>query len=265
MQYEGLDLEIKDKVAVLTLNRPGKMNSLTRKISYDYLPQICRDLNKDKAVRSVVITGHGNSFCTGADVGELNKAYVEGNLQEVLESGSVPIGTFAIDLYNLEKPVIGAINGVVAGGGLAIALLCDIRYASDQALFTAAFANRGVAPDCGSSFLLPRLIGTARAFELMYTGDILTAAQAEKIGLVNKVIPHAKLMDEVMALANKIALGAPTALRLTKRAIHSGIMNNLEQQLYFETYAQKHCFSTKDFNEGLKSFLEKRAANFKGE
>jgi len=264
MDYEGLLLEIKDKVALLTLNRPRRMNSLTREVAYTYLPRILRELNSDDNVRAVVITGAGSSFCTGADVVELNKGRENGTLQEILEPGSVPIGIFAMDLYNLEKPVICAINGAVAGGGLAIALLCDIRYASDQALFTAAYASRGVAPDCGASFLLPRLIGTAKAFELMYTGDIISAAEAERIGLVNKVVPHDKLMEEVMGLAGRIAAGAPIAMRMTKRSVHAGIMNNLEQQLFLETYAQKHCFNTQDFGEGLKSFLDKRTPTFKG-
>jgi len=264
MPYEGLNLDIRDKVAVLAFNRPGKMNSLTSLMAYDYLPRIFRDLNNDDSVRAVVITGQGSSFCTGADVREMLSGYREGKLQQILEQNTVPIVRFALDLYKLEKPVIAAMNGMVAGGGLAITLLSDIRYASDQALFTAVFASRGIAPDCGTSFLLPRLVGTANAFELMYTGDIITASQAEHIGLVNKVIPHTSLMDEALNLARRIADGSPTALKLTKRAIRFGIINTFEQQLYFETYAQKHCFNTKDFDEGLRSFVERRAPNFQG-
>ena len=167
-------------------------------------------------------------------------------------------------LYNLEKPVIAAVNGVAAGAGFSIALLSDIRIASENARFSMAFVGRGLVPDCGATFLMPRLVGEAKSFELMYTGNVIDVKEAERMGLVNKVVPHDRVMDEAMALAKRLAKGPPLALAQIKRAVHAALLNNLEQQLLLETYAQNFCFGTEDFREGVNSFVEKRDAKFKG-
>jgi 2-(1,2-epoxy-1,2-dihydrophenyl)acetyl-CoA isomerase len=174
------------------------------------------------------------------------------------------LGAFAKLLYDLEIPVISAINGVAAGAGVSIALLSDIRIASENASFGLVFVARGLLPDCGATYLMPRLLGAGKSFELMYTGDLIDAKEAERIGLVNKVVPHDKLMDEAKAWAKRLVQAPPLALAQIKRAIHKGVLNNLEEQLYFETYAQSFLFGTEDFQEGVNSFLEKREPHWKG-
>ena len=228
-------------------------------------PRVLKELQDDRDVRVLVITGKGDSFCAGADVSILGEAVLTGRVQDVLEPNGQPIGGgFVNQLYNLGKPTIAAINGVAAGGGVSISLLCDIRLMSDRAYLSMSFTRRGLIPDCGCSYLMPRLIGTARTFEYLYTGAKINASEAERIGLVNRVVAHDKLMDEVYELASRIAKSPPLALAQMKKAIHYGVHNVLEQQVYFETYAQKFLFATEDFKEGLLAFHEKREPDFKG-
>jgi 2-(1,2-epoxy-1,2-dihydrophenyl)acetyl-CoA isomerase len=174
------------------------------------------------------------------------------------------LGNVVEILYDLEKPVIAAVNGVATGAGISIALLSDIRIASENARFGFVFIHRGLLPDCGATFMAPRLLGYSKSFELMYSGDLIGAKEAERIGLVSMVVPPEKLMDEAMALAKKFVNKPPLALAQTKRAIHKGILNNLQDQLYFETYAQNFLFGTEDFREGVNSFFEKREPQWKG-
>jgi len=263
MEYGEITLEKAEGIAVLTLNRPEKLNALTVNMTHVLLPKLCRELQQDDDVRVLVLTGAGKGFCAGADVGELpvlNKLVSELTRTERMQA----IGNFALLLYNLEKPVIAAVNGVAAGGGASIALLADIRIASENARFGMAFVARGLVPDCGATFLLPRLIGIPKSFELMYTGALIDAREAEHIGLFNKVVPHDSLQDEVMTLARRLAKAPPLSLAQIKRAIRSSLTNSLEQQLYLETYAQNFLLETEDFNEGIKSFIEKREPRFKG-
>lgn len=263
MEYEGLKLEKKDGIAILTLHRPERLNAITYKMFTVEFPRLLRELQKDDELRVLIITGAGKAFSAGGDVADLPLfAQSDPNLTkgERLEA----LGGWALLLYNLEKPTIAAINGVAAGSGLAIAMLCDIRIASEEARFGSRFVSRGLIPDTGATFLMPRLVGAGKSFELMYTGDIINAKEAERIGLINKVVPHDSLMDEAGALAKRLANAPPLALAQTKRAVHNGLMDNLEEQLYFETYAQNFLFRTEDFAEGVDSFLKKREPRFKG-
>jgi len=262
MEYDGLTLQKKDGIATLTFNRPDKLNALNISMLNKLFPTLFRELDEDDDVRVLIITGAGKSFCSGADVESLTSENPFGTDKRAEKLQ--PVGGFAIALYNLNKPVIAAVNGLAAGGGLSIALLSDIRIASDNAKFSLVFVRRGVIPDCGASFTLPRLIGSARAFELMYTGDVIDAKEAERIGMINKVVPADALMTEVNTLAKRLIKRPPLALAQIRRAVHRGLTNDLEEQLYFESYAQNFCMNSEDFNEGVKSFLEKREPNFKG-
>jgi len=265
MPQDELILEKREAVAILTFNRPRQMNAISDEMNRVIFPKILKEVNEDKGVRVLIITGTGDSFCAGADVGQLGQAALDGKLQDLLEPGGSPIGgDWVLPLYNLGKPVIAAVNGVAAGGGVSVALLCDIRIASEKAVFNMAFVRRGLIPDCGCSFLLPRLIGSARSFEYLYTGAAVGAQEAVQVGLANRMVPHAKLMEETMSLAAKIAKSPPLALSQLKKALHYSIHNNPEQQLYFETYAQKYLFATEDFKEGMMAFYEKRDPDFKG-
>lgn len=262
MEYEGFTFEKIENIAFLTLNRPEKLNAFTVKMLYVVFPKILSEVQGDDEVRVLVITGAGKGFCSGADLEQDWRDLSSHNL-----GGSdrlQPLGAFALSLYSFEKPVVAAINGIAAGAGVSVALLSDIRIASENAKFSLAFVKRGLVPDCGATFLMPRLIGTAKSFELMCTGDIIDAKEAETIGLVNKVVPHDRLMDEAGSLARRFAEGPPLAIAQIKRAIHNGLVNNLEQQLYFETYAQNFCWGTEDFKEGVSSFLGKYQPKFKG-
>lgn len=263
MTSEGLKLEKLGSIAVLTLNRPEKLNAITVEMGAVGLPKLLREIEEDDDIRVLIITGAGRGFCAGADVSTLatiTQLASKFKRQERLQA----IGAFALQLYDLGKPVISAINGVAAGAGVSIALLSDIRIASENARFGMVFVHRGLIPDCGATFLMPRLLGTGKSFQLMYTGDLIDAREAERIGLVDKVVPHDALMAETMALAERLAKAPPLTLAQIRRAVHSGLLNNLEQQLFFETYAQHFLFGTEDFSEGVSSFLEKREPQFKG-
>jgi 2-(1,2-epoxy-1,2-dihydrophenyl)acetyl-CoA isomerase len=265
MPEDELILEKKEAVAILTFNRPRQMNAISDKMNRIIFPGILKDVSEDSAIRVLVITGTGESFCAGADVGELGQGALDGKLQGMLEPGGIPIGgDWVLPLYNLGKPVIAAVNGKAVGGGVSIALLCDIRIMSEKATFNMAFVRRGLAPDTGSSYVLPRLIGQARTFEYLYTGAVVGAREALEVGLVNKVVPNEKLMEESLSLAARIAKNSPLALAQIKKVIHHSMHNTPEQQLYFETYAQKFLFATEDFKEGMMALFQKRDPEFKG-
>lgn len=253
--YEGFTLQIGNCLAVLTLNCPERLNALTLQMLNLSLPKVFRELRDNDEVHVLVIKGAGGAFCSGADVAELSSSPRVSDFALFCD--------FASSLYNLDKPVIAAVGGMVAGAGVSVVLLSDIRFASENARFSFAFARRGLILDCGATFLMPRLVGTAKSFELMYTGDVIDAKEAERIGLVNKVVPHDSLMDEVNALAERLAKGPPLALAYIKRAIHDRLINSFEQQLYFESYAQNLCFTTEDFKEGINSFFSKYEPHFK--
>jgi len=208
-----------------------------------------------------VLTGAGRAFSAGQD------------LKERQDPGAADLGTELRLRYNpivlamrrLEKPVIGAINGVAAGAGISVALACDIRIASESASFIEVFGRVGLVPDTGSSWFLPRLVGYARAAEMSFTTDPVDAATAERIGLVNRVVPADQLMAETGALAARLAQSAPIAMALAKRALNRSLETNLEQALEFEAELQAIAGRSKDYTEGVAAFVEKRPPNFKGE
>jgi len=263
MESEEIKVQKSENIAVLTFNRPDKYNSMTMKYGTAEFPQLVRNIKEDDDIRVLVITGTGKAFCTGVDVNSFTES-TQGSSELKRHQKLQPLGAVALELYNLDKPVIAAINGIAAGGGVSIVMLSDIRIASVNAKFNMVFVGRGLIPDVGLTFTMPRLVGTGKSFELMYSGSVVDAEEAERIGLVTKVVPHERLMDETMLLARKLASGPALALAQTRRAIHAGMINNLEQQLYFETYAQNFCFGTEDFKEGLKSFIEKCPPSFEG-
>jgi len=266
IEYDGYTLEKTDGLGILTFNRPDRYNAMTTKMIFVEFPKLFKDLHYDDDIRALIITGTGDkAFSAGFDVNEIISATggrpPEWNILEKMQ----PFGYFAEPLYQLERPVIAALNGVAAGAGASMALLSDIRIASENARFSMAFVKRGLIPDAGATFLLPRLIGTSKAFEIMYTGDTIDAKTAYDIGLVNKIVPAASLMDEAKALAMKLLKNSPLALAQVKRAIHGGIVNNFEQQLVVESYAQALLRNTQDFHEATDAFLNKREPEFKGQ
>ena len=254
-----LRVEVADSVATLTLDRPDALNSLTVPLKEELLATF-RRLGRDRDVRALVLTGAGRAFCAGQD------------LRERLEPGATPLATEVRERYNplilamrsLEQPIIWAINGVAAGAGASLAFACDIRIAAENASFLLAFGRIGLIPDSGATWFLPRLVGPAKAAEIALTGDALSAADAERFGLVARVVPSESLPDEARALAVRLASGAPRAIALTKRALNRSWDETLEESLDYEAWLQGVAGATDDHREGLAAFVEKRPPRFSG-
>lgn len=264
MANEHVMLSKKEGVARLTINRPDKMNALNTEMWND-IRAILGGVAKDDETKVLVLTGVGNAFCAGSDVVARLAARLAGQKYETTRSEMLePVGYVASLMYNLGKPIIGAVNGVAAGAGLSLALLCDIRIASDKARFAASWIKVGLIPDLGATYLLPRVIGLDRALEMMLSGDIIDAHQAERLGLVTRVVPHEDVLRVSEELARRIASGPSVAVELAKRAALKGLINTLDEQLDFESYAQNLCRSTEDHREGVNAFKEKRPPMFKG-
>ena len=264
----GLIFEAKDGIAMLTLNRPDKRNAITTPM-YEGMRDILRAIASRDDIKALILTGRGPAFCSGSDAETrlltriVDDRYVP--LEKTRADTLDPVMLYLAPAFaNFGKPAIAAINGVAAGAGLSLALLCDIRLASDKSRFAASWVNVGLTPDCGATYSLPRTIGVDRALKLFFTGELIDAREAERIGLVTEVVAHDNLMKNALDLARKIASGPSIAIELTKRAAHRGVVSDLTSQLYFENYAQELCFMSSDFKEGVRAFLEKRRPNFSG-
>ena len=255
-------LERHGAVTRIVLDRPSVMNRFEGTMREDLL-QALEGVGGDTSVRAVLITGAGDHFSAGADIEELVSLHGRGAHDEIrrrVELGAAVVRT----IRAMTKPVVAAVDGNAAGAGMNLALACDMRIASTAAKFSQAFVKRGLAPDWGGTFFLPRVVGVAKACELIFTGDSIDAAKALELGIVNAVVAPEALMDEAYKLAGRIAAGPPVAIALAKRAIYHNQDVDLRAALEFETFAQTVCRETEDSKEGVKAFLEKRAPVFKG-
>jgi 2-(1,2-epoxy-1,2-dihydrophenyl)acetyl-CoA isomerase len=261
--YKCLLYEVKDGVATLTLNRPERLNALGDTLREDLHDAVTRAAD-DGDVRVVVITGAGKGFCAGGDVKAMNERREQGASRPLLEKVAPGRDRTVLALRDAPKPVIAAVNGAAAGAGMNLALACDIRLASTAAKFAQAFVKRGLHPDWGGTYFLPRVVGVAKAAELIWTGEVIGAEEALSLGIVSAVYPPEELMARTQALARKIAAGPPIAIRLAKRAIYHNLETDLRQALEFETFAQNICFDTDDAKEGIRAFVEKRPPSFEG-
>jgi 2-(1,2-epoxy-1,2-dihydrophenyl)acetyl-CoA isomerase len=252
---------LSEGVLTLTLNRPERLNSLDDPLLEALLDalQAGRD---DDAVRAIVLTGAGRGFCAGADLAQrsLQGGTAGESVRAHLQSHYAPLITL---VRSVEKPVVAAVNGVAAGAGMSLALASDLRVAAESAYFLQAFVRIGLVPDAGSTYFLPRLVGMGRAMELAMLGDRVPAADALRIGLVNRVVPDAELAAAVAELAGRLAAG-PSSLGLIKRALTLSAENDLHAQLALEEDLQALAAGTADFAEGVSAFLEKRPARFSG-
>ena len=263
MKYECLLYAVEDRIATLTLNRPERLNALggtLREELYDAVTRTASDPN----VGVLVITGAGRGFCSGGDVKSMSERDQAGAATSTDERLAPVRDRCILAMRDCPKPLIAAINGAAAGAGMNLALACDMRIASTAAKFSQAFVKRGLAPDWGGSYFLPRVVGVAKACELIFTGEAIDAAEALKLGIVNAVVAPAELMAAAMKLARKIAAGPPVAIALAKRAIHHNQEADLRSALEFETFAQGVCRDTEDAKEGVRAFVEKRAPVFHG-
>jgi 2-(1,2-epoxy-1,2-dihydrophenyl)acetyl-CoA isomerase len=251
--------EIKNQVATLTLNRPEKYHSFIREMALELQEklEICKN---DNNIRAIVITGTGKAFCAGQDLGEATDPKGP-ELQKIVNEHYNPI---IRQIRNIEKPIIAAVNGVAAGAGASIALCCDFVIAKESAVFVQAFSKIGLVPDSGATFFLPRLIGFQKATALMMNADLITATEAEGLGMIYKVVEESKFEDEIKSFSEKLAKMPTKGIGLTKKLLNQSMNNSLEQQLNEEEIAQTIAGKTNDYKEGVSAFLEKRKPNFKG-
>lgn len=249
-------------ILTVTLNRPAVFNALNVPMLEELLATFQNDAARPE-VRCIILTGAGRAFCAGQDLEE-RRAFVEGtadppSLGESLRARYNPL---ILAIRELPKPVVGAINGVAAGAGCSLALACDLRFAADNATFVESFVRVGLGLDSGSSFMLPRLVGLARAFELAMLGERLNAATAAQYGLVNRVIPAPQLLAETHALARQLAAAPPQTLGRIKRALNFGLSHDLPSALEFEATEQETAATNPEYKEGLRAFFEKRPPKF---
>jgi len=250
-------------VATLTLNRPERLNALDEKLGGELLQSV-RDVGARPEVRCLVLTGAGRAFCAGGDVKEMHDKLGVSRPAEFFEG---PLATFhelILTLRRLPQPVVAAVNGPAVGAGMNLALSADIVHASERAVFSEAFVKLGLVPDCGGTFFLPRLVGPARAAELMFTGDTIDAQRALELGIVSRVVPPGELLSGAVAVATRLAAGPPLAIARCKELLLSSFGSSLEDMLRLERQAQIECGGTADFGEGLRAFAEKRAPRFEG-
>ncbi|MGH9640509.1 MAG: enoyl-CoA hydratase/isomerase family protein [Candidatus Acidiferrales bacterium] len=249
-------------VLTLRLNRPEKLNPFNPELCGALVHALLR-AGEDRSVRAVVIIGSGRGFCAGGDLDYIRDARSRKSvheLEELLKLGK----ELCLAIVSMPKIVIAAVNGPAAGGGMSLALACDLRIASEQASFKQAFGQIGLYPDFGTTFFLPRLVGLARATELFYTSEQLSAADACRIGIVCRVCSHDQFEGEAQELAQAVAAGPPLAFRDVKRTMIGQAHRELEEALDVENRLQVHCFLSDDCAEGLAAFFEKRAPNFRG-
>jgi enoyl-CoA hydratase/carnithine racemase len=261
--------EKKDDIGTITLNRPERMNAISGEM-IESLSEVLLEMDRDRDVRVIILTGSGRGFCAGLDLQDQldGKGFGDG-----VEGGGLGAAMTTIDLrtapptvlHGVEKPVICALNGGAAGYGMDLALGCDIRIASDTAKMSAAFTKRGVIPESGGTWLLPRIVGWSVAAEIMFTGRKLDAQQCLAYGIVNQVVPADELMDAARALAAEIAGNAPLAVQATKRMMRMAQVESFEANVHHVFLQLVPLFRSKDFVEGFTSFLEKREPKFRGE
>lgn len=259
--------DVEDHVATITLNAPERMNTISGAMLDELSEQLLR-ADRDRNVRCIVLTGAGRAFCAGLDLA----AQMAGPSGSLGNMGSVEAGAGEIDirmappvvLHQLDTPTICALNGGAAGYGLDIALGCDMRVAAESAKLNPGFAKRGILPESGGTWLLPRMVGYAKAAEIAFTGRTLTAAESLELGLVNHVVPLDQLAERVRDLAGEIVANAPLAVRAIKRMMRAAETETFEQNVHHVFLQLLPLMRTNDFREGVAAFMEKRSPNFTG-
>ena len=260
MEFKNIIYSKEKGIAKIIINRPEARNALNQATRME-IREVVEDLNKDKSIRVAIVTGAGGkAFVAGADITEF-----KGATPMIMEERASTTGSqLYMDIENLPMPVIAMVNGYCLGGGCELAMACDIRIASENAKFGQPEINVGIIPGAGGTQRLPRLVGWGRAKELIYSGRIIDAAEAEKIGLADKVVPQDKLEETVNELAEIIASKSPVIMKIAKKTVNRGMYTDLASGLSYERSNIALCFSTEDQAEGTAAFLEKRKPEFKG-
>lgn len=264
-QTDEVLYEAADGVAVITLNRPERMNTISGPMLAQ-LTELLLKANADRDVRCVILTGTGRAFCAGLDLVDATKGSGIGSASQA-SAVSVNLdlrNTPPTVLFAMDKPTICALNGAAAGYGMDTALGCDIRIMAEGAKLAAAFVKRGVVPESGGTWVLPRLLGWSKAAEIIFTGRTLSAKESLELGLANEVTPDAELMDRARAVAAEIAANAPLAVQSAKRLMRMGLEETFNDHVHHVYLQFLQLVRTQDFREGMASFLEKRPADFKG-
>jgi 2-(1,2-epoxy-1,2-dihydrophenyl)acetyl-CoA isomerase len=263
MSYETVQLEILGMVGVITLNRPNSLNALTSEVAQEFQTAIAEI--RERGARAIVITGAGRAFCAGGDLREMQRMGAqEGKVEAFFDEPLRLLNDCILLIRRSPIPIIAAVNGAASGGGCNLALACDLVVAGEGARFNQAFIKIGLVPDCGGTFILPRLIGWRRATELLMTGDVVTADQALEMGMINAVFPDDELLARALAMAERLAQAPTTAIARIKELLEASATNDYGGQLELERKAQIQTGLTKDFKEGVAAFIEKRRAKFVG-
>lgn len=267
MAYETILVERKDGVLILTFNRPDRLNAFTAKLLQEST-RVLQEASGDDEVKAAIITGAGRAFCSGNDLADpMGGVDIKqpGINRNVVMKPFVSFGWLMEQIENFPKPLIAAVNGIASGLGLAIASACDIRIASENARFASIYVKRGLIPDAGTTYYLPRVVGASKALEMMWSGDFVDAQEAKRIGLVNCVVPADKLMTEARGYAKRLAAGPSVVIEMTKHLVRDSLRaSSLMTQMANESFAVSLCAQTEDALEGITAFLEKREPKYKG-
>ncbi|HET6447408.1 MAG TPA: enoyl-CoA hydratase-related protein [candidate division Zixibacteria bacterium] len=261
MSYETILYDVKDSVATITLNRPKALNAFNTEMIGE-TTNAFKQAGRDKAVRCIIITGSGRAFSSGQDLKDVEERGEDFSIGDHIRQG---YNRLILQMVNLEKPIVAAVNGIAAGAGCGIALAADIRIASEYGSFMLAFSKVGLVPDSGTTWMLPRIVGYSRAYEMAITAEKISAERAFELGLVNKVVPAAQFEEIVAAWTGMLACGPTLAFGLTKRAMYHSATRTLEESLEFESMMQDLADRSRDREEGVQAFIEKRTPKFLGE
>jgi enoyl-CoA hydratase/carnithine racemase len=254
--------EVADRIATITLNRPERMNAFNTEM-LDAWHDALRDAQADDAVHAIIVTGAGKAFCSGGDINRMGERRETTPLERKNDLAG-HVQRIPLLLESIDKPLIAAINGAATGAGMDFALQCDLRYAAESARLGETYVRVGLVPGAGGTWFLPRIVGTAKALELFWTGDLISAQEAERLGIVNKVLPDAELMSHVRSVAQKIAEGPPLSIRFIKRAVYQGTRLDLRASLDLISSHFAVVSSSADHKEAVQAWQEKRKPKFTG-
>ncbi|MEP6635507.1 MAG: enoyl-CoA hydratase-related protein [Acidobacteriota bacterium] len=263
MSYQFIQLEMQKAVGVITLNRPESLNALTLEVGREF--QAAVKEAQQGGARAIVLTGAGRAFCAGGDLREMQKlAAQDGRVEAFFDEPLRELNKCLLLIRRTPLPFIAAVNGAASGGGCNLALSCDLVIAGEGARFNQAFIRIGLSPDCGGTFILPRLVGWRRATQLLMTGEVVTAPEALAMGMINAVVPDGELLKQAMAMAAALASAPTAAIGRIKELLEASVSNDYAEQLEFERKAQIQSGLTRDFKEGVAAFIEKRPPKFVG-
>ena len=264
MEFQEIAFTIEQGIAIITLNRPDIRNAITGKEMIMEIEEACQKVNSDMGIKTLIITGADPAFSSGGNIKDMatKKGMFGGTPAQIMENYRKNVQRIPIAVRSVDVPTIAAVNGPAIGAGCDLALMCDMRIASRKAKFGETFLNVGLIPGDGGAWFLPRLVGMAKACELTFTGAVIDAKEAQKIGLVNDVADHEQLMEKAMDLASKISSQPPEALRMAKRLLYAGQNSSLGDFLEHSAAYQALCHYTEDHKEAVSAMLEKRKPRF---